>query len=750
MSNEAKRDQRPQKSRLAGIDADETPIQPCQQRLALSASLMGELLLDALEFDTQSAQPNQASPSPSPDYSASDGSEESPSFPDRGSQTADALDLLSQAADLRNTHGIDGSGQTVAVIDSGIAWNHVALGGGLGPGYRVVGGWDFAENDSDPYDDGPSGYHGTHVAGLLGGSTDDGFQGIAPGADMVALRVFDDYGSSQLEWIESALQWVHDNQDAFESPITTINLSVGAALNESNLAEANAMLADELQQLRDDQILVFAAAGNFFDIDNPDSNLVFPAMDDSVVAVSSTASDGTLSEFSQRQPGVFAAHGEGINSSVPDHVFGWDGNVNDFAELDGTSMATPQVAGASMLVRQAMINEGLNPTAEDVLDRMRELSRQNADPLSGNHYHIIDLTDAVSSNTINAQNPVNRFVGTSRTENAVLDLRDGIKLEVGDQTFSLSTDNESPIVIDAGDGADSLTIIGSENAERLIARPVSDLQGGSATAVSSELSTNEFSIQLRGFEDISFDGGGGRDRATLHDSSGDDKLTSHTDQTTLSGTGFRFDVLQIPRVYVHATGGGEDVAFLHDSAGDDTLSVRPQFSSLRGEETFQLAYGFEQVFAYATTGNDTAKIYDSAGDDVMSVSATRSIITGPDYQVSARGFSSVTGYSINGGNDLARIYGDPSANQWHSTSDMVQWTGQDDDVRVARSFERTMAFEDYQPIALQPLSFLPPLQSVQDSTVDDENATSELFDRSQFAKLEADASRSIFQQLGNQ
>ncbi|MEN0111753.1 MAG: hypothetical protein AAF805_13625, partial [Planctomycetota bacterium] len=44
-----------------------------------------------------------------------------------------------------DTYGFDGSGQTVVVIDSGIAWSHTALGGGLGEGYRVVGGWDFTE-----------------------------------------------------------------------------------------------------------------------------------------------------------------------------------------------------------------------------------------------------------------------------------------------------------------------------------------------------------------------------------------------------------------------------------------------------------------------------------------------------------------------------------------------------------------------------------------------------------------------------
>ena len=49
-------------------------------------------------------------------------------------------------------YGFDGAGQTVAIIDSGIAFDHVALGGGFGPDSRVVGGYDFAEGDSNPFD----------------------------------------------------------------------------------------------------------------------------------------------------------------------------------------------------------------------------------------------------------------------------------------------------------------------------------------------------------------------------------------------------------------------------------------------------------------------------------------------------------------------------------------------------------------------------------------------------------------------
>src|SRR5438105_11244333 len=70
-------------------------------------------------------------------------------------------------AAARSQYGLFGDGQTVAVIDSGIAYDQTALGGGLGSSYKVVGGWDFAENDANPYDDAPAGFHGTHVSGIV-------------------------------------------------------------------------------------------------------------------------------------------------------------------------------------------------------------------------------------------------------------------------------------------------------------------------------------------------------------------------------------------------------------------------------------------------------------------------------------------------------------------------------------------------------------------------------------------------------
>ena len=691
---------------VSPIDAQPHQVQVCEPRLALSGSMASGILVEALNLGAIGV--------------------------DHEIDTGVSPDLVEQAAELRATHGLDGAGQTVAVIDSGVAWDHVALGGGYGPGYRVVGGWDFAESDSNPYDDGPAGFHGTHVSGVLAGNTDD-YGGVAPAADIVALRVFDDQGLGQLEWIESALQWVHQHQDSFESPITTVNLSVGAALTDANGGQAMSMIEDELAALREDDILVFAASGNLFTDPSAGDGVLYPASSPSVVAVTSVDDTGELSEFAQRENGVLAGRGESVNSAVPDHVYGWDGKVNDYAALDGTSMATPQVAAASMLVRQAMISEGLEPSAEDVLDRIRDAAVEGTDPVTGAMFQTVDLSRAIGESISAATDTttVDRFEGSNLSEQVVLDLRDGIRLSVDGSTHRLAaTDPALPLTIDVGGGFDSLQIIGSESAQRLILHPVTEESRGTF----STLITDGVQIDLRGFENVSFDGGGGRDRATLFDSSESDRLVSRPSETTLSGVGFQFDVTGVSRVYVHATSGGNDTAFLHDGAGDDTLAVRPQFSSLRSDESFQLAYGFERVYAYATAGgHDAAKLYDSAGDDTMNISGTRSSIVGPGYHVSARGFESTEGHADAGGFDVANIYADGSSSRWNATDDMVQWTGGDEAVRVARGFDRTMAFENYQAIELRP-QFLTTPWWEEDSKVR--------------ADREADAARAVFDQLG--
>ena len=298
------------------------------------------------------------------------------------------------ASYVAEQYGFDGAGQTVAIIDSGIAFDHVALGGGFGPDSRVVGGYDFAEGDSNPFDDGSAGFHGTHVAGIVG-STDEVNTGVSPGVDLVGLRVFDDAGNGNIEWVEQALQWVHDHKDDFENPITTVNLSLGTSWNSETPPDWG-ILENELQQLEMDGIFISVSAGNAFQQFGTEG-LSYPASSPFVVPVASHGDDGMISDFSQRAGGVLVAPGENIRSTVPDHLFGGT-RPDSFLSASGTSQAAPYVAGASAIARQALEFTGVENIDQDAIYNIfRDTADALFDSVTGSTYHRLNLGAAIDA-----------------------------------------------------------------------------------------------------------------------------------------------------------------------------------------------------------------------------------------------------------------------------------------------------------------------------------------------------------------
>ena len=309
--------------------------------------------------------------------------------------TLDGHDLTGLTEALTN-YDFTGEGQTVVVIDSGVAYDHEALGAGLGEGYTIVGGWDFTEeDDADPYDDGPYGSHGTHVAGVIA-SSDPNHPGVAPGVDIIALRVFNDAGQTQLSWVEEALDWVHENQNAFANPITTVNLSMGLFTNTMTPPDG-AVLEDELAQLAADGIFITAAAGNGFTrFDEP--GLSYPASSPYVTAVGSVDSTGELSYFTQRDASMLLAPGRSITSTVPDYIGNRNGIDDDFAQYSGTSMASPYVAGAAVLVREAYAFAGhTDVSAEAIYETLYDSADRIYDSATGTSYRLINIDSAIES-----------------------------------------------------------------------------------------------------------------------------------------------------------------------------------------------------------------------------------------------------------------------------------------------------------------------------------------------------------------
>lgn len=259
-----------------------------------------------------------------------------------------------------------GAGAVIAVVDSGVYYNHEHLienlrvknseqnqngsdsdANGYVDDFR---GWDFYNNDNDPEDDNG---HGTHVAGLAAGR----LSGVAPHAKILPVKVLNSNGSGDIGTVAQGILY------AIQNGADVVNLSLGGPAGSELTAELKALLAG-VQLAQDRGVMIIAAAGNGgFDSygDDNDQGCIYPANIQSEAMISVAAVDAvndltTYSNYGKNTvhiaaPGGSSWYGGLLSTKIPNCSSSWCNELSNYVRMAGTSMSTPLVAGLVAIIK---------------------------------------------------------------------------------------------------------------------------------------------------------------------------------------------------------------------------------------------------------------------------------------------------------------------------------------------------------------------------------------------------------------
>ncbi len=310
-------------------------------------------------------------------YTILDDSEDFDLLPATVNPGTDELDEIAWGVDRVNApevweDGFTGEGVLIAVVDTGVNYNHLDLQDHLWDGGDdfPYHGWDFHNNDNNPIDDNA---HGTHCAGTVCGDGTAGDQtGVAPDATLMCLKVLSGGGSGSPSNVWAALDFT------IEHEVDVISMSLGWIINSTTAAERGTW-RENFDATDAAGIVSAVAAGNergWYPVPNNcrcPGNAPSPwrhpdetgeGSQGGVISVGATDASNGYASFSSQgpctwqsvpgyedwvyQPGLIrpdiAAPGVGINSCRHDNNSGYRD------DYDGTSMATPHVAGVICLM----------------------------------------------------------------------------------------------------------------------------------------------------------------------------------------------------------------------------------------------------------------------------------------------------------------------------------------------------------------------------------------------------------------
>jgi serine protease AprX len=268
-------------------------------------------------------------------------------------------------------NGYTGKGVNVAVVDTGV-YPHKDIDFS-----RIIGFKDFVNENKTIYDDCG---HGTHVAGIIGGSGKASvgrYEGIAPGVRYLIIKALDSNGNGKLEIVLEALEWLIINAERYD--IKVVNISIGTSIASKN--EEHSKLVGAVERLWDTGAVVCTAAGN----NGPgDMTISMPGTSKKVITV------GFISEINKKsgrgptkscvmKPEIVAP---GVN------IVSCNNTRNGYIAKSGTSMATPIVSGAIAL----LLEKEKNISNKDIKKRLYNTAKDIGYPRHLQGWGMIDLT----------------------------------------------------------------------------------------------------------------------------------------------------------------------------------------------------------------------------------------------------------------------------------------------------------------------------------------------------------------------
>ncbi|MFB4167197.1 S8 family serine peptidase [Virgibacillus sp. JSM 102003] len=246
--------------------------------------------------------------------------------------------------------GFTGKEVNIAVIDTGISPH---------PDLKVSGGFSTVDSIQEWTDDNG---HGTHVAGIIGSERNDtGTVGIAPDANLFAVKALDKNGEGTLADLIEGIEWsIQNNMDI-------INLSLGTDDNSS-------ALQDVINKAYKAGILIVAASGN----GGTNNSVNYPAKYENVIGVSAVNEQFNITSFSSTGPEVeFSAPGVNIVSTYLNESYG---------KAHGTSQASPHVTGILALLKKKKPELNSTELRNELINYVQDLGEPGRDPFYGHGF----------------------------------------------------------------------------------------------------------------------------------------------------------------------------------------------------------------------------------------------------------------------------------------------------------------------------------------------------------------------------